>query len=357
MVIDFDNPPRTVEPPRSRRFSASYGIIFPQMKITRRDFCSEAVATLVVTGVDYAAFSAETSVRAKPFVKWAGGKSQLIGQLEGLFPSDFANREDLTYIEPFVGGGALLFHVLSRYPNIRHTIINDFNADLVETYRAVQSAPEELIVELSKLQSDYWGCANEAARRSYYYAQRAAFNGRAHTGVRTAALFIFLNRTCFNGLYRVNSKGEFNVPWGKAKHPLICDEGTIRADSRLLQRVEILQGDFEGVSEHIKGKAFFYLDPPYRPLPDTQSFTAYSKNGFNDNEQRRLAQFCRRMDGKGHLWLLSNSDPTNTDANDMFFDDLFVGFDINRVSASRMINSNPTGRGKITELAIRNYKE
>lgn len=295
---------------------------------------------------------------AKPFVKWAGGKGQLIGQLEALFPSDLATCADLTYVEPFVGGGAMLFHVLTHYPNIRRAVINDFNADLVETYRAVKSDSEALIAELTRLQSDYWNCADDAARRSYYLARRNDYNGRAHTGVRTAALFIFLNRTCFNGLYRVNSKGGFNVPWGKARHPLICDTATIRADSRLLQRVEILHGDFEGVCGRIgKGRAFVYFDPPYRPLPGTQSFTAYSKAGFNDDEQRRLAQFCRRLDAEGHRWLLSNSDPANTDPEDAFFDDLFRGFDIRRVSASRMINSNPTGRGKITELAIRNYGE
>lgn len=294
---------------------------------------------------------------AKPFVKWAGGKGQLIGQLADLFPADLANRADLTYVEPFVGGGAMLFHVLAHYPNIRRAIINDFNANLVETYRTVKSDPEALIAELARLQADYWDCADDTTRRTYYLARRNEYNARVHTGVRTAVLFIFLNRTCFNGLYRVNSKGGFNVPWGKARHPLICDAETIRGDSRLLQRVEILRGDFEGVYGHIKGRAFIYFDPPYRPLPGTLSFTAYSMVGFNDEEQRRLARFCRRLDMEGHRWLLSNSDPANTDPGDTFFDDIFSGFDISHVSASRMINSNPTGRGKITELAIRNYKE
>ena len=188
--------------------------------------------------------------------------------------------------------------------------------------------------------------------------RRIRWVAREAKDVEVAALFIFINRTCFNGLYRVNSKGKYNVPFGKAKNPLICDEETIMADSRLLQKVEILKGDFEGVEKYIeKGGAFFYFDPPYRPLTPTASFTAYSKDGFGDDQQKRLAEFCRRLDASGHQWLLSNSDPHNSNPNDMFFEEIYKGFDINRVSASRMINSKASGRGKITELAIRNYKE
>ena len=147
------------------------------------------------------------------------------------------------------------------------------------------------------------------------------------------------------------------MPLGKSDNPLICDEATIRADSQLLQKVEILNGDFEVVNDHIKSPSFIYFDPPYRPLSATASFTAYSKNGFGDDQQKRLAEFCCRLDKSGHRWLLSNSDPHNVNPRDMFFEEIFSGFDINRVYASRMINSKVSGRGKITELAIRNYRK
>ena len=195
------------------------------------------------------------------------------------------------------------------------------------------------------------------AKKNMFLSNRDRYNSHRGDAVDIATLFIFLNRTCFNGLYRVNSKGLFNVPFGKSDNPLICDEDTIRADSKLLQNVVILNGDFEQVESLLGSNAFIYFDPPYRPLTQTASFTAYAKNGFNDDEQRRLAAFCRRLDKNGHQWLLSNSDPHNADPSDMFFEEIYSCFDIHRVSASRMINSNACGRGKITELAIRNYQE
>jgi DNA adenine methylase len=208
------------------------------------------------------------------------------------------------------------------------------------------------------MQDEYRACEKEEERKQYYLAKRERYNSRLTKDAETASLFIFINRTCFNGLYRVNSKGKYNVPFGKARNPLICDEETIRMDSQLLQKVEILNGDFEAVEKHIKCKnIFLYFDPPYRPLTQTASFTAYSKDGFGDDQQKRLAEFCRRLDASGCKWLLSNSDPHNSDPSDMFFEEIFKGFDINRVTASRMINSKVSGRGKITELAIRNYKE
>lgn len=323
--------------------------------MTRRKFCAEVIATTLAAGVGYPAMAGKSS-RAKPFVKWAGGKGQLISQLEALFPSDIAARDNLIYVEPFVGGGAMLFYVLAKYRNITHAIINDFNGDLVCTYKIIRDDPLSLIEELAKYQDQYRACENEGSRKEYFLIKRSRYNQRNSNPVETAALFIFLNRTCFNGLYRVNSKGLYNVPFGRAVNPLICDRETILADSELLQNVEIHNGDFEGVYSHITGKAFVYFDPPYRPLPKTPSFTAYSKDGFNDEQQKRLSDFCRKLDAAGHQWLLSNSDPANTDPEDNFFDTIFSGFDIQRVSASRMINSKAEGRGKITELAIRNYQ-
>ncbi len=296
-------------------------------------------------------------IDGKPFIKWAGGKTQLIPQLSELLPKDLASKKSFVYVEPFVGGGAMLFHMLETYPNIKRAVINDLNKDLMITFKVVRDNPDELIAALRELQERYRGLSDEEDRKKFYLAQRDRYNAGGVNDVDVASMFIFLNRTCFNGLYRVNSKGLFNVPFGKAKNPLICDEETIRADSKLLQKVEFLNGDFEEVLSSVKGKAFFYFDPPYRPLTETAAFTAYSKDGFGDDQQKRLAEFCRKLDGKGHRWLLSNSDPHNVNKDDNFFEEIYEGFDISRVRASRMINSNAEGRGKITELAIRNYKE
>ena len=257
-------------------------------------------------------------MKAKPFVKWAGGKGQLIEQLDNLLPKDFPERRDMIYAEPFVGGGAMLFHVLDKYRNIRRAVINDLNADLVTCYKVIKENPEALIASLRKLQDAYRLLGTMEAKKNMFLSNRDRYNSHRGDAVDIATLFIFLNRTCFNGLYRVNSKGLFNVPFGKSDNPLICDEDTIRADSKLLQNVEILNGDFEQVESLLGSNAFIYFDPPYRPLTQTASFTAYAKNGFNDDEQRRLAAFCRRLDKNGHQWLLSNSDPHNADPSDMF---------------------------------------
>lgn len=325
-------------------------------KVTRRDFGKGVLAATTMVAMPYPV-CADVFHRAKPFVKWAGGKGQLIEQLDALLPKDFARREGLVYAEPFVGGGAMLFHVLSKYPNIAHAVVNDINSDLVACYRTIKERPDDLIIALRELHDAYQQCRSEESRRDMYLAKRERYNSHEADVVETAALFIFLNRTCFNGLYRVNSKGGYNVPFGKATNPLICDEYTIRADSKMLQKVEIMCGDFEDVASVIRDKAFFYFDPPYRPLTQTAAFTSYSKDGFGDEQQKRLAEFCRQLDKEGHQWLLSNSDPHNADSEDDFFDNLYMGFDINRVHASRMINSKADGRGKISELAIRNYKE
>ena len=327
-------------------------------KMTRREFCKES-ATLAIAMAAFPAiaFGQNKRSRTKPFVKWAGGKGQLLDQLDALLPHNFHTRRDLVYVEPFVGGGAMLFHMLAKYPHITKAVINDVNRDLVACYRTIKNKPEELIAELTELQIEYQSKGSECACRELYYSKRDCYNSRTAGEVETAALFIFLNKTAFNGLYRVNAKGGFNVPFNRAVNPLICDAETIRSDSELLQKVEILCGDFEDVANAVNAPAFFYLDPPYRPLTQTAAFTAYSKDGFGDDEQRRLANFCRRLDASGHQWLLSNSDPHNINPEDMFFEKLYAGYDIQRVQANRMINSDANGRGKITELAIRNYKE
>ena len=246
-------------------------------------------------------------------------------------------------------------HVLSRYPNIKRVIINDINDNLMACYRTIKNNPLGLISALTTLQYEYKECGSEKARLSMYLSKRDLYNKQVSSLVDTVALFIFLNRTCFNGLYRVNSRGLFNVAFGKVKNPLLCDVETIVADSKLLQRVEIHAEDFSSIMESVDNDAFLFLDPPYRPLTRSACFTAYSTQGFGDDEQRILADLCHKLDQRGTRWMLTNSDPHNIDPNDMFFENLYAGFDIRRLYANRMINSKADGRGKITELVIRNY--
>ena len=203
--------------------------------------------------------------KAKPFIKWVGGKGQLIEQLEALLPADFEERENVTYIEPFVGGGAMLFYMLQTYPNIKSAVINDINPDLTLCYQVVRDNPTELIKSLNAIQSDYYDLRTEEERKMYFLQQRDRFNSKSLNEIDNTTLFFFLNRTCFNGLYRVNKAGKFNVPFGKYTTPTICDAATIYADSKLLQKVEIMTGDFEQTYAKIKDNTFFYFDPPYRP--------------------------------------------------------------------------------------------
>ena len=290
---------------------------------------------------------------AKPFVKWVGGKTQLLEDIKKTLPKDLSKRDSITYVEPFVGGGAVLFWILQEYPNISKAIINDINSELICTYRVIQKYVESLIVELADLQNQYLAL-NEDARKSFFIAQRERFNEANKTDIETAALFIFLNRTCFNGLYRVNSKGKFNVPHGRYANPTICDEQTLRADSELLQKVEILCGDFAQTGKYAGDNVIYYFDPPYRPLTETSAFTSYSKDGFDDTEQTRLRDFCDQISANGSLFIASNSDPQNVNNEDFFFDHLYQMFNIKRVSAARMINSKANGRGVISEIMISN---
>lgn len=290
---------------------------------------------------------------AKPFVKWVGGKTQLLEDIKNALPMDLSLRENVTYVEPFVGGGAVLFWILQEYPNITRAVINDINAELICTYRVIQNDVEGLIIELRRLQEQYLPL-NAEARKDFFMAQRERFNEADKTDVETASLFIFLNRTCFNGLYRVNSKGKFNVPHGRYSNPRICDEETLRADSVLLQRVEILCGDFAQTGRYAGENVLYYFDPPYRPLTETSAFTSYSKDGFDDAEQMRLRDFCDQIATNKSLFVASNSDPQNVNNEDDFFDRLYRMFNIKRVSAARMINSKGDGRGAISEIMISN---
>lgn len=293
---------------------------------------------------------------AKPFIKWVGGKGQLISQLNSLLPHDFQKWDDVTYIEPFVGGGAMLFHLLSHYPNIKRAVINDINKDLTTCYEIVRDKPQELISELKNIQSEYDSLLKDTFRQEFYYRMRDRFNTKALDALENTVLFFFLNRTCFNGLYRVNKKGGFNVPFGKYESPSFFNEEVIYADSELLQNVEILNGDFEETFTRIQGNTLFYFDPPYRPLSNTSSFNNYSKEDFNDEAQIRLKQFCDRIHEAGAHFMLSNSDGRGKNIHDTFFDDLYSAYCIDRVWASRCVNSNVSKRGKLTEILVRSYQ-
>ena len=292
---------------------------------------------------------------AKPFIKWVGGKGQLIEQLEAKLPADFDNWDNATYIEPFIGGGAMLFYMLQQHPNIKRAVINDINPDLITCYRTVRDNVELLIPALRDIQAEYHALSDMEAKREMFMAVRQSYNEKNLDPIENTVKFFFLNRTCFNGLYRVNKRGLYNVPWGKYIQPQICDEYTLRTDSELLKRVEILEGDFEDTISYAEGNTLFYFDPPYRPLSDTSSFNDYTKDAFNDDSQVRLKEFCDHINVDGHCFMLSNSDCKGKNEADNFFEVLYANYYIDRVMASRNVNANGAKRGKISELLIRNY--
>ena len=298
-------------------------------------------------------------ISTKPFIKWAGGKGQLLTQLEKHLPRQIY-YEDFAYFEPFVGGGAMLFFMLQTFPNIKQVVINDINAHLTSLYSVIKNNVVELIAELKYIETEYLNLRCEEARKEYYLEMRSLFNTESVVDLKKAAIFVFLNRTCFNGLYRENSKGFFNVPFGKYAHPTICNEDLLFADSELLNRydVRILTGDYKETIHFVNSSIpnFFYFDPPYRPLNATSSFNTYVKEPFNDDSQRELADFCKRISSIDNvLWMLSNADCSAKNPEDLFFETIYRDFNINRVYASRAINSNPDKRGKLTELLICNY--
>ena len=294
----------------------------------------------------------------KPFIKWAGGKGQLLTQLEMYLPQRIYD-EEFTYVEPFVGGGAMLFFMLQKFPNIRRVIINDINTTLVRTYRVIQNTPEQLIERLSEIQNEYYLLAEYYDRKQYFMNLRRMFNESQMNDVDKSALLIFLNHTCFNGLYRENSSGKFNVPFGKYDNPKICNADNIMDIHDLFLNVDlhILNGDFSRTINLIEDDLnFFYFDPPYRPLSTTSSFNSYSRQNFNDEKQVELANFCRRLSEMDNcMWMLSNSDCSAKNPDDRFFENIYDGYNLNRVNASRNINAIASKRGKLTELLVTNY--
>ena len=293
-------------------------------------------------------------IPAKPFVKWAGGKGNLLNILESHLPADFDSQAKVTYIEPFVGGGAMLFHMLTRHKNIRRVVINDINKDLIRCYQLVKDNPQTLIEILKPFEQKYYEL-NEDDRRQYFYEIRNEYNNAELSADQRAAHLIFLNHTCFNGLYRENASGGFNVPFGRYKRPKICNVDVVMADHEMLSKVDIICGDYKNILSHLgKGYNFIYFDPPYRPLMGSSNFNQYSKSGFGDSEQVELKAFSDRLTDRGCHLMLSNSDSTNEDGTS-YFETLYNGYTFSKLLAQRSISADAKKRKKQSEVLIKNY--
>lgn len=305
----------------------------------------------------------ESPLKARPFLKWAGGKTQLLDELSKRLPKYIKQSQTIKrYCEPFVGGGAFFFFLKNHY-EIKESILIDLNEELILAYKVIQSQHEKLIDLLKKIEKNYLE-KNDEERKKFYYKIRSLYNKQMHNfdykrenkqWVERTKYLIFLNKTCFNGLFRLNSKGEFNVPFGRYKNPTICDEKNLKEVHRALKGVTVISDDFEKANMYIKEETFVYFDPPYKPISSSSYFTSYSKEGFTDSDQKRLSQFYKKMDKGNAYLLLSNSDPKNEDPENNFFDKLYKKFTIERVDANRFINCDPKGRGSIKELIIKNY--
>jgi len=295
-------------------------------------------------------------------LKWAGGKGQLLEAFQNFYPTELSGGKIENYCEPFVGGGAVFFDIVQKYP-VKSALLCDNNEDLILTYLVIQKEVQTLIDQLDRLQDRYLKL-NEEKRTAYYYKVREQFNQQKKSvnfnrfsmkWAERAAQIIFLNRTCFNGLFRFNSRGEFNVPQGRYKNPKILDTENLLKISKLLSIAEIQKADFREIKGRITENTFIYYDPPYRPLNQTSRFTAYSKNAFGDPEQIALAALFAELNQKGVKQMLSNSDPKNHNPEDHFFDELYSGFHISRVPARRSINSNGLKRKAINEIIVTSY--
>ncbi len=305
-----------------------------------------------------------TSTFAKPVLKWAGGKGQLLEQIIKYLPKELIKNNIDCYIEPFIGGGAVFFWIAQNF-KIKEFYLLDINPELILLYKTIQKDVDSLIEDLKKIEQSYYLLDNEQ-RKLFFLEKREQYNQQRNqidykifneAWIVRSAQMIFLNRTCFNGLFRVNKKGYFNVPFGDYKNPKICNVDNLLLASKLLKKVTINCADFNNIQNIVNNKTFVYFDPPYRPLSKTASFKSYSQFDFNDDEQKRLANFYTTLDKQGAKLMLSNSDPKNIDINDNFFDELYSEFQINRLTANRMINSKVDKRGSISELLITNYED
>lgn len=303
-----------------------------------------------------------SSIFPKPFLKWAGGKGQLLEQMSRFFPKELQSGKIKRYIEPFIGGGAVFLYIAHKY-QIPELFIADINQELVIAYKTIQNNVDDLIAILSEMENKFLSL-DELGRNNYFYQIREEFNHHKKScnlndytfdWLQRTSQTIFLNKTCYNGLFRVNSKGDFNVPIGRYKKPLICDVINLRLVAQILQKTQIYYGDFSDCKKFVDHQTFIYFDPPYKPISQTSSFTAYAQKSFNDEEQLRLRDLFKELDKKGALLLLSNSDPTNEDATDDFFEKAYAGYRIEKVKAKRNINSNALKRNLINELIIMNY--
>ena len=291
----------------------------------------------------------------KPFVKWAGGKGSLVKHLSAHLPDNFRDKRNVTYVEPFVGGGAMLFYMLTHFTNIRRVVINDVNEDLIFCYKLIKNTPQTLIEQLKRIANEYLQLSNMDEKSRYYYKVRDKYNSKETIDEEKAAYFIFLNKTCFNGLYRVNTCGKFNVPFGKYKNPTICDDKLILADHELLKKVDIYAGDYSEIMRFLgKGYNYIYIDPPYRPLSGTAYFKEYSHNVFDDKEQEKLKIFCDIMTARGCKIMQSNSNSMDDDG-ESYFAKLYQGYHITQIEAHRYRNAHVGKRNKETELLIMNY--
>ena len=299
--------------------------------------------------------------KPSPVLKWAGGKTKLLPQIRARYPKQLTQGKIDIYIEPFFGGGAVFFDIVNSF-KLQKAYLFDTNPELIILYKVIQHDVDSLISELSQIAVNYLSL-EEPEQKIYYYAQREKYNSfdkqidtqsYCSEWIERAALTIFLNKTCFNGLYRVNSQGKFNVPRGKYKNPNILNADNLRSVNQALQIAHIAQKDFAEVINIANNKTFVYYDPPYRPISKTASFNSYSADEFNDEEQLRLRDVFVSASKLGVLQMLSNSDPTNY-IEDNFFDDLYQQFEIDRILASRAINSKRNSRGAIREIIITNY--
>lgn len=283
----------------------------------------------------------------RPFVKWAGGKRRLLPVIDSIVNGAFSSGVR-TYVEPFVGGGAVLFRVLSGGHGVK-TVASDLNGDLITVYAVVRDRPGELNAMLKAMSDEYTPLGQEG-RNAVFLKARERFNGGGLDPVETAALFIFLNKTCFNGLYRVNRSGAFNTPHGRYANPAIHDPDNILACSRALSGTGLLNFDYRETLRFASPETLYYLDPPYRPVSASASFTAYTPYGFSDADQKALREFCGDVDKAGGKFVMSNSD-----TGDRFFDNLYEGFCISRVTAPRSISSDGSGRKPVTEIIVSNF--
>lgn len=279
----------------------------------------------------------KTIKKAKPFLKWVGGKGQLLEQFESLLPKKYNS-----YFEPFIGGGAVFFSV-----NPKKAHINDINETLVNTYSYIKNDVEKLIKSLKKLEKEFQSKDDES-RKEFYYSLREKYNSLPQDDFKRSLYFLFFNKTAFNGVYRENSKGGFNVPIGSYKNPKIVDEENLRAVSEMLSNTKITSGSFADAVKNAKAGDFVYFDPPYHPLSETSSFTSYSKDSFSKDDQIKLRDLFIDLDKKGVYVMLSNSSAP-------FIQEIYSGYRQIPVFANRMINSKADKRGKISEVVIINY--